>query len=479
MSELKDLIVKGESKTLEFKETLPSSEKIAKTIIAFSNSAGGRIILGVNDKREIPGIQNIDIFDWQDRISSIIHDSCYPNIIPEFYTTSIDEKLIFIVEVSKGNLLPYYLKSKGKQNGTYIRIGSSNRLASPENIKELERQSRYISFDTEAFSEKSFREYNYDFLKEQFQAKGKDLNIEKLENLRIVKKEVNSLYPTNGFLILSGLMENCSIKCSRFKGKTVEVFIDRKEFTGDIFSILSATEKFILNHINLRGEVLGLQRTDTYEIPVPAIREVIINALVHRDYSNLGRDIKVSVFDDRISVVSPGCLPNTITVEQIMQGRSEIRNRVIALVFKELALIEQWGSGVLRVISLCEKAGLRTPELKETGDSVEFIIHRAGNSAGKPTDNRWKTDGKATEKRRETAEKNTETAASLTKQEKIIFEYLSKEPSITSNEVQSLLSVKETRSREILRKMTQKGYLHKYEEGKNTFYTLVKQTIFE
>ena len=114
----------------------------------------------------------------------------------------------------------------------------------------------------------------------------------------------------------------------------------------------------MLNHINLKGEIKGLQRTDTYEIPVPALREALINAIIHRDYTNRGRDIKVGIYDDIVNIVSPGGLPNTITIEDIFSGRSEARNRVVANVFKELNLIEQWGSGINRIINACIKHGL-------------------------------------------------------------------------------------------------------------------------
>lgn len=120
--------------------------------------------------------------------------------------------------------------------------------------------------------------------------------------------------------------------------------------------------------MNLKAEILGLQRTETFELPIAAIREALINALVHRDYSNFGRDIKVGIYDDAVNIVSPGGLPNGITLEEALTGRSEIRNRVLARVFKELGYIEQWGSGIARIQELCEQAGSQTPVFKETGD---------------------------------------------------------------------------------------------------------------
>ena len=145
---------------------------------------------------------------------------------------------------------------------------------------------------------------------------------------------------------------------------------------GDIFSILENSMSFVLNHINLRGEIKGLYRTDTYEIPQPALRETIINALIHRDYINGGRDIKVGIYDDIVNIVSPGSFPHNITAQDIKNGRSEARNRVVANVFKELGLIEQWGSGINRVKSICIEQGLKEPKIEEQNDFVDVEFYR-------------------------------------------------------------------------------------------------------
>lgn len=153
------------------------------------------------------------------------------------------------------------------------------------------------------------------------------------------------------------------------------VFLDKKEYTGNLFYQLEQTELFIKNHLHLKAEILGLQRTETYEIPMAAIREALVNALVHRDYSNFGRDIKVGIYDDALNIVSPGGLPHGITLNEALQGRSEIRNKVLARVFKALGYIEQWGSGIARIQQLCQAADCQPPVFKETGDffDIEFL----------------------------------------------------------------------------------------------------------
>jgi len=376
---LLEQIQQGETKTLELKETLPTVADLAKTIIAFANTSGGKLIIGVNDNREVIGLGDNDIFAIQDKITAIIYDRCYPNILPEIYTANIEDRLVLIIEIFRGNLLPYYLKKYGKNNSTYIRIGATNRKAEFENIIELERHRSNISFDEEINYETELETLDLTPIQSKFAAIGKVCDTDKLKNLKLLKEEHGKTYPTNALLIVLGIFEHVVIKCSRFKGKTMDVFLDKKEYTGDLFTQLENTENFIKNHIHLKGEINGLQRTDTYEIPIVAIREALVNAVVHRDYSNRGRDIKVGVYDDIINIVSPGGLPHAITEQNLTQGRSEIRNRALAGVLKTLNYIEQWGTGIKRIKSSCIQHGLQEPDIKETGDFVDVVLYRKSN----------------------------------------------------------------------------------------------------
>lgn len=285
-----DEIRKGEGKTLEFKVKMPDNKKLVQSVIAFSNTAGGKILIGVKDETgEIIGIDDNAVFEMQDQIASIVYDNCNPYISPEIYSVNIEGKTILVVEVVRGNQKPYYHKAKGKEKGTYFRLGATNRIATLEQIQELERQRRNISYDEEICYDFEFSNVDILPLVKKFESIGKPIDEDKLRNLKLIKKEGDKVYPTNGLMILLGLFPHCAVKCARFKGNTMAVFTDKKEYEGDIFSILENTQSFILNHINLKGEILGLHRTDTYEIPVPAIREGLINALIHRDYTNQGR----------------------------------------------------------------------------------------------------------------------------------------------------------------------------------------------
>lgn len=460
--ELLEEIKKGESKTLEFKAKLPKNESIVKTIVAFANTSGGKLIIGVDDDRNLLGVDDYDLFDLQDKIASIIADNCFPVIIPDIYTINKEGKLLLVIEVVRGNLKPYFFKNQGKVNGTYIRLGATNRIADIETIAELERQKRHISYDEEICYETIFSEIDIRPLSDRFAKLGKELTQDKLVNLKLIKTENGITYPTNALMILLGKYPHCTVKCARFKGVTMSIFTDKKEYGGDIFTILENTQSFVLNHINLKGEIKGLYRTDTYEIPVSALREAIINALVHRDYINQGRDIKVGIYDDIVNIVSPGGLPHHITIEDVFNGRSEARNRVVARVFKELNLIEQWGSGVNRIISNCIDQGLKRPVIQEKNDffDVEIIRSQVEPQSFKPSDTVGKPSG------------NRRIISVDTDQELAVVNFLKKNLTGKSKEIEELLELKESRTRELLRNMVEKELLTKQGKGRSTYYSL-------
>lgn len=463
----KELILNGESKVLEFKEILPSNEKIAIIITAFSNTAGGKLIIGVDDAGKITGIDDENVFELKDKIASVIFDNCYPNILPEIYTVNVENKLVLVIEVSKGNLPPYFLKNKGKENGTYLRIGATNRKASFENIIELERQRNNISYDEEINRDVAFETLNLAPLHDKFNDLGKPLNQDKLINLKLIKLQSGEVFPTNGLLIVLGFFTHTSVKCAKFKGNTMDIFIDKKEYAKDIFSNFDNTVNFILNHINLRGEINGIQRTDTYEIPLVAIREALVNAFVHRDYTNLGRDIKVGIYDDIVNIVSPGGFPSTITQQDILKGRSEVRNKVLARVFKELNLIEQWGTGIIRILSSCKKHKLKVPAIIEKGDFVDVELYRPTDQEIMIKDHLHVIAADYARLRPITPDYEL-----LNFEEKKLLVYLLDNEKISRKEAVKLLSIGETKTKEIFNGLITKGLLMRKGKGRATFYEL-------
>lgn len=370
----------------------------------------------------------------------------------------------------RGNLKPYFLKNQGKAKGTYIRIGATNRLADLENINELDRQKRHISFDEEICYETTFENLDTSPLFDRFKKIGKPLTAEKLQNLKLVKSENNILYPTNALMILLGEFPHCMVKCARFKGTTMDVFIDKKEYTGDIFSILENTQNFILNHINLGATINGLYRKELYEIPEVAIREALVNAVIHRDYVHRGRDIKVGIYDDIINIVSPGSLPNNITIEDIFNGRSESRNRVLANIFKELGLIEQWGSGINRIMNSCKEYGLPTPKIEEQNDFMDIeIVRKKETPVNQSTEKRTITNDYG---RLRTI---MDDYGRLAPEKKKILLYLLDHQTINRSTASPLIEAKSSKTSEILAELVNKDKLIiRQGKGPGTYYTLKK-----
>ncbi len=462
----------GESKTIEFKEKMPKNNSIVKTVIAFANTSGGKLIIGVRDNKEIVGIQDENIFDLQDKIISLIFDSCQPNILPEIYTINIEDKLLLVIEIFRGNLLPYYLKSKEKKDGVYIRVGSSNRLADENMLIELQRQRVHRGFDEEENFEFSLDELDLDVIYHEFDKIKRDCDEEKLKNLKLIKNFNNQSLPTNALLIALGEFDNVLIKCARFKGTTMESFIDKKEFSENLFTIVEKTIGFLKNHLNLNAHIVGLQRVEEYEIPLLALREIILNAIIHRDYTR-NSDIKIAIYDDMVEIISVGGFINGLTLEDISGGRSELRNRVLANLFKELGYIESWGSGIQKVRKLCDEHNIRF-EINEKGTFVEALFYRPLNNTSVPKN--AKEVPNTTGNDRIAGEEVSNTVEYRRIPANKIIEYIQKHGSVTSKDIQSLVGIKTSRAKEILSTMIHDGILEKVGKTRGSYYILKRST---
>ena len=180
-------------------------------------------------------------------------------------------------------------------------------------------------------------------------------------------------YPSNAFTILTGCGGlHIATQCGVFKGTTKEVFVVRREYTGPLWEQIDEAFQFVLRNIHLGAAIVGIYRQDVYEIPPDAIRELIINAMVHRSYLDHGT-IQVAVYDNRLEITSPGKLPMGQTLERMKEGYSKIRNEALAHAFSYMNLIEHWGSGIPRIIGKVKAAGLREPEF--IGGEVDLRIN--------------------------------------------------------------------------------------------------------
>ncbi len=307
-------VVHGESKNVEFKVTLPKdSEKYTKTIVAFANTQGGKLIFGVDDEtRKVVGIDEDELFRMMDSISNAVSDSCVPQIVPNIDPQTVDGKTIIVVTVTPGANRPYYLGSKGKDAGTFIRVAGTSRPAHSEKIKELEMEGARIYWDeltcvgyevTEEAVEKLCSDI-VKFRKEVGLPK-QDVTITQLINWKLLKRENDSLMASNAFVLLtSDYFPFSKTQCAVFRGTERTVFLDKREYSGPIYEQIVQATDFVLRNIRLGATIDGLVRKESYELPLEAIREMIINAHCHR---NLIDDscIQVAIYDDRLEVSSP------------------------------------------------------------------------------------------------------------------------------------------------------------------------------
>lgn len=351
---LKEIIQQPEGRRLEFKEAIPTKAELGKTIVAFSNDAGGVLYIGVRDKpREVTGISEADLINIEEQVSNIIHDNCHPVIIPNISSIGFEDKYLLKIEIYRGSNLPYYLKTLGKKEGTFIRVGSSNRKATDEIIAELERQKRNTSFDADLIFDKPLDEIDIANFTEFYEEKtGEKLDKNGLKKLHLTntyqdkEKATQALVLFSDDLLRKEMFPYAKIECGRFKGVSTKEFIDQKTIESNIALQAEAAYDFVLRHINKGAVVKGVYTEARWEYPVSAIRETIRNAIVHRDYSLSGKDIKVAIYDDMIEITSPGTLLPSIDFTEMESRQSDIRNKVIAPVFKALGIIDQWGNGL-------------------------------------------------------------------------------------------------------------------------------------
>lgn len=384
-------VIRGESKKVEFKEMLPkNSEKYTKTVVAYANTQGGKLVFGVVDEtREVVGIDESILFQTMDSIANAISDSCEPQIVPEIEPCTIERKTVIVVTVAPEPRRPYYLKSRGKEKGTYIRVGTTTRLAFPEKIRELEMEGAKISWDeltcvgydvTENAIRKLCRNMNTRRREMQerkaLAEKLPTVTRTNLENWKVLKKTNDGYLASNAFVLLtSDYFPFSKTQCAVFKGIDRAVFLDKREYTGPLYTQIEDAVGFVLRNIRLGAKIEGLIRKESYELPIDAIREMIVNAHCHRSLTDESC-VQVAIYDDRLEVTSPGGLYNGLTFEEALQGHSKLRNRAIANVFSQIGLIEAWGTGLQRIQNAAKEYGLPEPEFIEMPESFRVNLYR-------------------------------------------------------------------------------------------------------
>ncbi len=374
-----------ESSTLEFKASLPRSNQIIKTVVGFCNQHGGKIIIGIENDGTIKGLTEDEIELALEYLNNNIYQETVPPIIPLIYAQNIAGKTVLIIEVSSGMNKPYYVKSEKLDKGTYIRLGRSTLRATPDIIEELKLVSRGRFFDSMPVHHADLTDLDMKAI-EQFFLNRKGIREippvinEALSAYRLITDQHGHIHPTTAGILLFGkdpqkFFPEAFIMCTRYAGIEGREALAYQDCTGTLFQQFQQAYNFVLSQLYHSFTIKGPIREERLELPEIAIREAIINAIVHRNY-NINATIGISIFDNRIEVFSPGGFPGPMNLQNIQKGLTYTRNFAIAKIFREAGFGEKLGTGFYTIFSSYREYGLRTPEITEGENFVKCILPR-------------------------------------------------------------------------------------------------------
>ncbi|MCD8363428.1 MAG: putative DNA binding domain-containing protein [Lachnospiraceae bacterium] len=434
-----------ESERIEYKSQM--TDDIYKEVIAFANTDGGVIYIGIDDKGNLTGIDNVD--ETYTRLTNGIRDAIAPDVTM-FVRYVLQDNEVIQIEVGEGSYKPYYLKSKGmKPNGVYIRQGASSVQASSDQIRrmikdsdgdvfeEMRAATQELSFEE---AERTFERYKVDFPEEKYIALG-------LRNIH------DDQY-TNLAMILSDQCQHTT-KIAVFGDEANITFKDAKEFGGSIFKQLDDSYAYLTLCNRTAATFKGLERVELSDYPEDALREALLNALVHRDYSYSG-SIIINVNDSCIEFISIGGLLPGLSADDIRNGISQPRNRKLAEIFHRLRLIESYGTGIRKIYALYKECAVQ-PRIEVTTNTFKLVLPNmnASDSIAKNVP--------------ETIEK---VPVAVTPQMKTVMDYLAEYGEMTDEDLQELLNIKKTRAYLLARQMSENGLIEIVGRGATKKYKL-------
>ncbi|HLD16761.1 MAG TPA: ATP-binding protein [Coxiellaceae bacterium] len=365
---IEKLINKNEGKTLEFKKTV-DSKSLVKTVVAFANTAGGSIVIGLEDgTKSIVGVENV--LEQEERIASLIADTIKPLLIPDIEITSYRERALIIIKVPHTvGSEPYHILANG-QKVVYIRMGSTNRKADIETLEALYRLSKHLSYDELPCIGASSEEIDSKFISEKFIAINRPINKKQYVGFGIFKEHFGKQYPTHAGILLFGKerprwFPDSIIRCVKYEGTDRTYIIDQLEIESNLIISIEEIINFIKKHSKVSAIIGETVRRDLPEYSPIALREIVINAILHADYSLKGSSIQVAIFSDRLEITNPGALPFGQTLDSALSGISRLRNRTMGRLLQQLKLVERLGSGLQRVLSIYRDTRTRTPLFEE------------------------------------------------------------------------------------------------------------------
>lgn len=379
MEPIADLLTQHEGKTLEFKRDISPPENLLRTMVAFANGAGGTLLIGVNDRtRQVRGIAEPTRAGEQ--LANLVSDCIEPRLVPEIQILPWRKTYIIAARVFPSSSRPHFIKNAGPEQGVYVRVGSTNRRADPAQIEEIRRFVLGRSFDEEPLPEMNTEAIDFLLASECFGARRK-LRKNDLKTLQLTTDHQSREVPTVGGILLFGrnrqsVFPDARIRAASFAGTDRSSILDSAEIDSCLPRAIEEALLFIKRNMRRAIRVEGTRHSESWEFPLVALREAVVNAVVHADYAQRGSPLRVAIFADRMEIENPGGLLPGLTLDEIHRGISRLRNRVIGRVFHELGLIEQWGSGIPRMTNACVQAGLPEPVFEEIGSGFRVTFNR-------------------------------------------------------------------------------------------------------
>lgn len=426
-----------ENETTEFKRSYV--DEIKKTIVAFANTNGGILYLGVNDDGSVVGVTEAD--EIMLKASNAIRDAIKPDVTIFVKTELVvmEDKPIVKITVQKGTACPYYLSGKGiRPEGVYVRQGASSVPATETAIIKMIKETDGERFET---ARSLNQDLTFKEAAKEFEKRSVPFGENQFKSLKMMS--ANGIFTNLGMLLSDQC--NHTIKMAAFQGNDKSVFRDRRELTGSLLKQLNEAYDFIDLYNGTRAEIVGLYRSDKRNFPPEAVREALLNALVHRDYGYSAGTL-ISIFDDHLEFVSVGGLVRGITFEDMMLGISMTRNENLASIFYRLALIEAYGTGVPKILKAYQGERIQ-PKIEVTENAFKITLPNRNEMPG------------------------NETMMGI---EAEILTLLRKQPELTRREVETTLELSQTAAGRYLKKLVTNGLLEAVGKGKNTRYRLRK-----
>lgn len=429
------MIYRG-SETVELKAELVSD--ICKEIVAFANSRGGTLYVGIADDGAVVGVEAADAVLL--RLNNMVRDSIKPDVtmFVRYQVLEAEGKKVIAATVQRGTDRPYYLAAKGlKPSGVYVRNGTSADPSTDTAIRKMIKET-----DGDSFEEMRSLEQELTFSAAEKIFRQREVAFDRPRMHTLGLRTADGIYSNLGLL----LSDQCpgTIKTAAFSGTDQNVFQDRREFQGSLFQQMEEVYAYLDLRNQTKATFEGLYRIDSRDYPEVALREALMNCLVHRDYSYRASTL-ISVYDDRMEFVSIGGLPDGVGTDDIMLGFSICRNPKLAAVFYRLKLIEAYGTGmpkIMRAYQACE----RKPKIEVTGNAFKITLPNCnGYTAKSPVPNG---------------------------QEQGVIEYLKTHGQITRKEVDALLDVSQATSNRLLKQMLAKGAIRQEGSGRRIRYFL-------